>query len=139
MFELINKKTYRLLFIIAVVLTLVATLSVVSKTVAVQVVNDKLGHAIMFFFLAFLCSHTLGKEFGLKAIILLAMFGLLIEFIQFVLPWRSFSVLDWIADVVGIIAYDIIHRVKRTYYLKQKDLRKKDPNSQTNLENQSDV
>ena len=125
MFELINKKTYRLLFIIAIVLTLVSTLSVVSKTVAVHLINDKLGHALMFFCLAFLCSHTLGKQFGYKAMFLLAMFGLAIEVIQNFLSWRSFSLMDWLADIVGIIAYDVIHRLKRVYYLRQSNLEEK--------------
>ncbi|MFT5451077.1 MAG: VanZ family protein [Enterobacterales bacterium] len=133
MFELINKKTYRLLFIIAIVLTLVSTLSVVSKSVAVHLINDKLGHALMFFFLAFLCSHALGKRFDYKAIFLLAIFGLVIEVIQYFLSWRSFSLLDWVADIVGIIAYDVIHRLKRTYYLRKGSLRK------SNLEEKSNV
>lgn len=125
MFELINKKTYRLLFIIAIILTLVSTLSVVSKSVSVHLINDKLGHAIMFFFLAFLCSHALGKQFGFKAIFLLGMFGLAIEVIQHFLSWRSFSLMDWLADIIGIIAYDVIHRLKRVYYLKQSKLEEK--------------
>ncbi|PCJ49353.1 MAG: hypothetical protein COA74_05695 [Gammaproteobacteria bacterium] len=119
MFELINKKTYKLLFIIAALLSLVVTLSVVSKSVGVHLINDKLGHALMFFFLAFLCSHSLGSKFGYKAIIGLAVFGLVIEIIQYFLPWRSFSVFDWLADLVGIISYDVIHRMKRRYLLKK--------------------
>ena len=76
MFELINKKTYRLLFIIAIVLTLVSTFSVVSKSVSVYLINDKLGHALMFFVLTFLCSHALGKKFGYKAIFSLTMLSM---------------------------------------------------------------
>jgi len=143
MFELINKKTYRWLFIIAVVLSLVASLSVVSKTVAVHLINDKLGHGLMFFFLAFLCSHTVGRKYGVKSIILLAMFGLLIEVVQYFLPWRSFSWLDWFADIIGIIAYDVIHRLKKYYYLKNIDLKKSDLTpcnlSQAKLEDNVDV
>lgn len=133
MFELINKKTYRWLFIIAIVLTLISTLSFVSKAVSVHLINDKLGHALMFFFLAFLCSHTLGKKYGYKAIFLLAMFGLAIEVSQYFLPWRSFSLFDWLADIIGIIIYDVIHRLKRAYYSRQSN------NTQVNLEENSDV
>ena len=138
MFELINKKTYRLLFIIAIVLTLVSTLSVVSKSVSVHLINDKLGHALMFFFLAFLYSHSLGKKFGVKAMFGLAMFGLAIEVVQYFLSWRSFSILDWLADIIGIIAYDVIHRLKRAYYLRQSNLTKS-VNTQANLEEKPDV
>ena len=119
MFELINKKTYRLLFILAIVVTLISTLSVVSKSVAVYLINDKLIHGLMFFVIAFLCSHALGSKFGFKAVIALALFGLAIEVLQHLLPWRSFSLLDWLADVIGILAYDVIHRLKRRYYLKK--------------------
>jgi VanZ family protein len=50
--------------------------------------------------------------------IALAVFGLLIEIIQYFLPWRSFSLLDWLADIIGILTYDVVHRLKRRYYLK---------------------
>ena len=133
MFELINKKTYLLLFIMAIVLTLVSTFSVVSKSVSVYLINDKLGHALMFFVLTFLCSHALGKKFGYKAIFSLVMFGLAIEVIQYFLSWRSFSIFDWFADIIGIVAYVVIHRLKRTYYLRQSI------NIQANLEEKPDV
>lgn len=138
MFELINKKTYRLFFIMAIVLTLVSTLSVVSKTVTEHLINDKLGHALIFFFLAFLCSHSLGNKFGIKAIILLAMFGLAIEVVQNFLSWRSFSMLDWFADIIGIIAYDAVHRLKNIYYLR-KNKAKKNIVSKDSIEGDANV
>ncbi|MCP3674973.1 MAG: VanZ family protein, partial [Gammaproteobacteria bacterium] len=81
--------------------------------------NDKVAHAVTFSVLAFLYSHTLGKKYGFQAIVLLAGFGILIELIQYFLPWRSFSWLDWVADLVGIFVYEIIHRVKRVLLKKQ--------------------
>ena len=119
MFELLNKKTYRLLFVFSVIGTLVLTLGV---PIAIELAkaglfNDKIAHAITFFVLAFLYSHTLGSKFGWQSLLLLAAFGLAIEFIQYFLPWRSFSWLDWIADIIGILSYDVIHRIKRRWLI----------------------
>jgi len=109
MFDLINTKTYRILFILAVIATLILTMSVVSGFVRPGMFNDKLAHMMIFFTLAFLLSHWLGERYGVLAISALVIFGLLIEVIQYYLPWRSFSYRDWAADIIGIIFYQILH------------------------------
>ena len=119
MFELLNKKTYRLLFIFSVTGTLILTLG---EPIAVELAkaglyNDKIAHGITFFVLAFLYSHTLGSKFDRQSLLLLAAFGLTIELIQYFLPWRSFSWFDWVADIIGILSYDVIHRVKRRWLI----------------------
>ena len=65
--------------------------------------GDKLLHASAFFALAFLTElsfpsrrHLLGK------VIFLLGFGILIEWIQSFLPWRSADVADFLADCTGI-------------------------------------
>ncbi len=65
--------------------------------------GDKLLHASAFFALAFLTDmsfpsrrHLLGK------VIFLLGFGILIEWIQSFLPWRSADVADFLADCTGI-------------------------------------
>jgi len=113
MFDLLNNKTYRLLFILGIIVTLILTLSIPVGLVKSGLINDKVAHAVTFSVLAFLYSHTLDKNYGFQALVLLAAFGFLIELIQYFLPWRSFSWLDWVADLVGIFVYEIIHRVKR--------------------------
>lgn len=119
MFELVNTKTYRLLFIFALIGTLLLTLSVPVGIIKSCLINDKVAHGITFFVLAFLYSHSQGKTYGIGTVMILASFGLLIEFIQYFLPWRSFSLFDWLADIIGIIGYDVIHRLK-TIYLARK-------------------
>ena len=114
MFDLLNNKTYRLLFILGVIVTLILTLSMPIGLAKSGLINDKVAHAVTFSVLAFLFSHTLGNKYGFQAIVILAAFGLLIELIQYFLPWRSFSWLDWIADLMGIFVYEIIHRVKKS-------------------------
>ena len=120
MFELLNNKTYRLLFILAIIGTLVLTLGIPTGLAKTGLINDKVAHASTFFVLAFLYSHTLGYKYGLQVILLLTAFGLMIELIQYFLPWRSFSWLDWLADIVGIIGYDVIHRLKRIWLARKR-------------------
>ncbi len=115
MFEILSNKTYRLIFILAVIVTLILTLSVPTTLARSGVINDKVAHAATFFVLAFLYSHSVGKCYGLKEVVLLLAFGFLIEVIQYILPWRSFSLLDWLADFIGIAIYEIIHRLKNFY------------------------
>ena len=116
MFEIINSKTYRRLFILAIIGTLIMTLSVTTEIVRVGFINDKFAHGLIFFVLSFLCFHALGRKYGLLALLALSLFGLVIELIQYYLPWRDFSWLDWAADITGIVFYELIHRLKRLYY-----------------------
>jgi len=115
MFDFIHTNTYRALFIVAVIVTLILTLSVISGVVHPGMFSDKLAHAITFFILSFLLSHWLGKNYNIWPITALVMFGLLIEVIQYYLPWRSFSYYDWAADIIGIIFYQILHLMHLLY------------------------
>lgn len=112
MFELINKKAYRILFALALIGTLIATLSVATELVRAGLINDKLAHGLIFFVLTFLCFHAMPGRYGLRALVALAFFGLAIEIIQHFLPYRNFSWLDWASDIAGIVLYDLIHRLK---------------------------
>ena len=118
MFELINRKTYRYFLLLAILGTLVLTFSMTSGVVVVELINDKVAHGSIFFVLSFLSFHSLGRQYGLLTLVALACFGLLIEVIQYFLPWRSFSWMDWVADISGILAYELIHRLKRAFYLR---------------------
>ncbi len=119
MFERLSTKTYSKLFIVAIIATLFLTLSVPTGIIQASLISDKTAHALVFFVLAFLYSHTAGKGYGVKEASLLIIFGLLIELIQYLLPWRSFSLLDWLADIAGIAGYEIIHRLKRLWMQKK--------------------
>lgn len=116
MFKLFSKKTYGLLLTVAIIGTLILTLGMPTGIVKAGIISDKTAHALAFFVLAFLYSHSVGKGYGVKEASLLILFGLIIELIQYLLPWRSFSLYDWLADIIGIAAYELIHRIKRHYY-----------------------
>lgn len=68
--------------------------------------NDKLKHFIVFFGFAFLMDLAVSRHpFWLwKGFPLLA-YGAVIEVMQYFSPDRSFSVLDWVADLSGILLY----------------------------------
>lgn len=63
--------------------------------------SDKLEHALAFAVLAALGLRAAQLPPRVLAFGLLA-YGLGIECVQAVLPWRDFSLLDWLADAVGI-------------------------------------
>ena len=72
-------------------------------------VNDKLGHVMAFAYLAFLLDFALpDSNFNLLKITPLLGYGLIIEFVQYFLPYRTFSILDMLADGVGIMIYLLI-------------------------------
>ena len=65
---------------------------------------DKLSHSIAFAALAL--SAALGwpeKDFVRSVLLPLLLFGVFIEVIQYFIPGREFSLLDMLADAVGII------------------------------------
>jgi len=69
-------------------------------------VNDKLAHALAFYGLALLTDFSFRSR-GLdlnKALPLLG-YGLLIEIVQYFIPYRDFSLLDLGADLLGLVAY----------------------------------
>lgn len=83
-------------------------------------VNDKLEHVLAFAYLAFLVDFSFpGNRHGLLKVLLLLAYGVLIEVIQYFIPYRMFSFLDVLADGVGIIVYGLsIPVLKRIPILK---------------------
>lgn len=69
-------------------------------------INDKVGHIVAFLLLAFLADFSFPNEgFGWSKILPLLGYGLLIEIIQYFLPYRLFSLLDLAADATGLVVY----------------------------------
>jgi VanZ family protein len=72
-------------------------------------VNDKLGHILTFVLLAFLLDFSFpASSFNLSKILPLLAYGMLIEVIQYFLPYRMFSLLDILADGIGLVIYTIL-------------------------------
>lgn len=96
-------------------IALLVTLAVISylafterRYPGIEDINDKVLHVRAFGVLALLSDFSFPtKRFGQGIVLSLLGYGLLIEVIQYFLPYRSASVLGWIADGVGIAACGI--------------------------------
>ncbi len=79
--------------------------------------SDKTNHFLAFFVLYILLSLSYEKLSTLKAFALLLLFGLQIEIVQHFLPARHFSLLDVVADMVGIcigiVSFYIFKKIRK--------------------------
>lgn len=74
--------------------------------------NDKLIHVIVFFGFAVLVDLSSSrKPFWLWKGLPLLIYGMCIEIMQYFTPERSFSMLDWGADLAGIALYFVIKKI----------------------------
>jgi len=79
---------------------------------AIKLISDKQAHFIIFFGITLLCSRGMRESYGLKMLLWLAVLGFVLEAVQWLVPWRSFSWLDWFADIAGILSYHILFLIK---------------------------
>jgi len=71
--------------------------------------NDKIMHMVVFFGFALLMDLSISRHpFWLWKGLPLLIYGAMIEIMQYFSPDRSFSLLDWVADISGILLYFII-------------------------------
>ena len=99
---------FRVSFITALIITTYLTMTSVEYSVA-QKISDKLSHAAAFFALSLLLDFSFpASKFDWKKYLPLLFYGIMIECIQYFLPYRSFSLLDMLADALGIATYVII-------------------------------
>lgn len=99
--------------VVAFRLALVAALAVVTYLATtrlnypvVQELNDKVSHVFAFYVLALLADFSFPKgRFGSSQVLALMGYGLLIEIVQYFLPYRTFSLYDWAADGIGLAIY----------------------------------
>lgn len=69
-------------------------------------INDKLSHLLAFLALAVMADYSFPeKDFIIPKGLPLLAYGIGIEVVQFFIPYRSFSVLDMVADAAGLIVY----------------------------------
>jgi VanZ family protein len=72
----------------------------------VEDINDKVNHIFAFYVLALLADFSFPKNgFGPTKALTLLGYGLLIEIIQYFLPYRSSSFFDLAADGAGLFVY----------------------------------
>ncbi len=105
----------------ALVVTLVITMYLATTQQEPSVIdnlNDKVNHVLAFYVLAFLADYSAPKvRFNLSKGLAILGYGLLIEVIQYFLPYREFSLFDLAADGVGVAAYAISQPVLGRLYI----------------------
>lgn len=109
------------LLVATIVATRLATMSL-DFTPAVGL-NDKVLHVGAFLVLASLLDFSFPRNaFGTAKTATLLGYGMTIEVVQHFLPYRTFSLLDWAADAVGVVLYLAIAVpiLKRTPWLQRR-------------------
>jgi VanZ family protein len=78
---------------------------------------DKAAHTLAFAALMLLCAVAYRQRFSLARIaLMLFIFGVGIEVVQYMLPYRQFSLLDMLANSVGIlVAFPLIVPVEKLF------------------------
>ncbi len=103
------EKRFVLLFRIALAAAVLVISHLATTARAYPVVedlNDKVSHILAFAALGFLSDFSFpGTKFVPVTALSLMGYGLLIEAVQYFLPYRTASLLDWAADAAGLAVY----------------------------------
>ncbi len=96
---------FRVALVVAVLVILYLTTTPVQYEVG-QNINDKVSHALAFLSLSFLADYSFPRShFSIRKIVPVLAYGVLIEYIQYFLPYREFSLLDMVGNTVGLLIY----------------------------------
>jgi VanZ family protein len=100
---------------LAITLIVILFLATTSQSIPVaENLNDKANHLLAFGALALLGDFAFpASKFGLKKFLWLLGYGVLIELIQYFLPYREASLLDVMADAAGLAIYWWCNRILR--------------------------
>ena len=105
-------RTYIISFRVLLCFTLVIVTYLATTALEFTVVSsiyDKINHFIAFFVLALLLDFSFPNfNFNMFKIILLITYGFSLEMIQHFLPHRMFSLIDVLADIVGLAGYGLL-------------------------------
>jgi VanZ family protein len=112
-------------FRVALIVTLVVTMYLATTEQNFAIIddaNDKVKHILAFFALAFLADYSTPKvRFNLNKGLMILAYGLLIEVVQYFLPYRESSLYDLAADAIGIAAYVFLYpALSRIYILRDR-------------------
>ena len=103
-----NQIGLKMLLFLALVMVTWQALSP-SPAQATQLIDDKMGHALVFLFLAIISDHAFATTaFNWKKALWLMFYGVAIEVLQHFIPGRDFSFLDMLADASGLLIYFIL-------------------------------
>ena len=105
-----SSRIYQVLFIVVIIVCSALFFKEVKSSVAGIPYLDKLAHFGIFFVLTAFLKRAFNASFWVYLIVLSG-YGAGVEYIQGMLPHRSASFADFIADVSGVISYLIFNLV----------------------------
>jgi len=82
---------------------------------------DKVKHIIVFFLLSFLLNRSSKTSKRIRNMIVLFMFGVFVEFIQRYLPDRQVSRADILANLIGILLFQITYSILKFWQKKRRE------------------
>lgn len=119
---LLSKQQFKVIFFITVIFILYKALTPPSGTPFLAFDNaDKLLHASAFFVLSFLlnrASSSISKR--IRNMVSLLAFGILIEILQSFTGYREVSFWDVMADLVGILLFQLTYSILKEWQLRRK-------------------
>lgn len=111
-----NKREFKILFFIAVTAVLILAVVPSDHIDFDYLYEDKIKHATAFFTLSLLLNRASSTfQHRLRNMTALLAFGILIEIIQLLTPYRESSIYDVLADVVGILLFQLLFSLYRFY------------------------
>jgi VanZ family protein len=107
--------SFRIAFVCATLLVAYLAFGHLEQT-PIASLNDKLNHVAAFLCLAFLLDFATPRQmWGWRKLLPLFAYGLMIELVQYFLPYREFSLWDLAADTLSLIVYPLtLPLLKRT-------------------------
>jgi len=120
---LLSKNQFKVIFFITVIFVLYKALMPPSEEHFLNFQNaDKLLHASAFFVLSFLlnrASSNISKR--VRNMLSLLAFGILIEILQSFTGYREVSLGDVVADLVGILLFQLTYSLLKEWQLKRRE------------------
>ena len=114
---MITKKYFKIAFFIASIVVLFSALIQSGLSILDFRHGDKVGHFVVFFVLSFLLNRASSSyKRRIRNVIALLAFGILIEILQSFTTYRSPSFWDVIADLLGILTFQFMLSLYRTYH-----------------------
>ena len=99
----------RISLVICLVVVTALTVLPLQEFPPAENINDKLSHLLAFLALAVVADYSFpDKTFVVPKALPLLAYGVGIEIVQYFIPYRSFSVLDMMADAAGLIVYALL-------------------------------
>jgi len=119
--NLFTKKQFKAIFFIAVIVILYKALTPAGEPFFQFHQADKVLHALAFFVLSFLLNRSSSSiENRIRNMIALLAFGILIEILQSFTGYRTVSIGDVLADLIGILLFQLSYSLLKEWQLKRR-------------------